>query len=31
MALAFGLRKQAGLKRNLVDPHPVLSERGILE
>jgi heterodisulfide reductase subunit B len=31
MALAFGLRKQAGLKRNLVDPHPVLAERGILE
>jgi heterodisulfide reductase subunit B len=30
MALAFGLEAQAGLKRNLIDPRPLLRSRGLL-
>jgi len=30
MALALGLKEHAALERNLVDPHPVLSARGVV-
>ncbi|MBM3122020.1 MAG: hypothetical protein FJZ97_07520 [Chloroflexi bacterium] len=30
MALAFGLESKAGLKRNLIDPRPLLRSRGLL-
>jgi heterodisulfide reductase subunit B len=31
MALAFGTPKEAALERNLIDPRPLLMERGLLE
>jgi heterodisulfide reductase subunit B len=30
MALAFDMKGNAALERNLVDPRPVLSARGVL-
>jgi heterodisulfide reductase subunit B len=30
MALAFDMPKQAALKRNMIDPHPTLEEKGLL-
>jgi heterodisulfide reductase subunit B len=30
MALAFDLKGQAALERNLVDPRPVLTSQGLL-
>jgi heterodisulfide reductase subunit B len=31
MALAFGTPEEAALQRNLIDPRPLLAERGLLE
>ncbi|HJX41180.1 MAG TPA: disulfide reductase, partial [Anaerolineales bacterium] len=31
MALAFGAPRDAALQRNLIDPRPLLAERGLLE
>jgi len=30
MALAFDMPEEAALKRNMIDPHPLLQERGLL-